>query len=103
MSRSSRTIRSPSTITRKFTGSFRAGCWGPISSSISGMLHTPRPGGLPVLPERVLSLRPILVQEQGARVLQSVELDPEKVVDLALVNPRHREQVRARREGGGGG
>src|SRR3990170_1212884 len=96
MSRSSRTIRSPSTTTLKFTGSFSAGCWGPISSSTSGMLHRLRGGGFPILPQGILALRPALVEHEAAEVGVADELDAEQVVDLPLVQGGGGEDVRHR-------
>src|SRR3989304_9290917 len=96
MSRSRRTMRSPSTMTLKFTGSLRAGCWGPIGSSTSGMLLTSGGWRLPVLAQRVLPLRPPLVQEEAAGVREAFELDPEEVVALPLVQARDGEEGRDR-------
>src|SRR3990170_4512842 len=83
MFRSSRTIRSPSTTTLKLTGSLRAGCCGPIVISTSGIrLASPRLR-LPVLPERVLPLRPVLVEHEAPRVrVAASELVPEDPDDL---------------------
>src|SRR3990170_2170545 len=98
MFRSSRTIRSPSTTTLKLTGSLRAGCCGPIVISTSGIrLASPRLR-LPVLPERVLPLRPVLVEHEAPRVRVSLELDAEEVADFPFVQVRGREEVRDGRD-----
>src|SRR3972149_4214959 len=87
MSRSRRTMRSPSTRTRKLTGSLSAGCCGPMGNSTSGMpaLLARR---LPVLPQRVFPLGPSLVEEQRSRVGVTFERDPQEVMNFPLVEVR---------------
>src|SRR3972149_189282 len=97
MSRSSRTIRSPSTTTRKLTGSLSAGCCGPMGSSTSGMLAL-LGRRLPILPQRVFPLRPALVEEEGPRVRVALERDAQQVVDFPFVEVCGREDVRDRRD-----
>src|SRR3990172_3282404 len=106
MSRSRRTMRSPSTRTRKLTGSLSAGCCGPMGNSTSGMpaLLARR---FPILPQRVFPLGPSLVEEQRARVGVTFERDPQEVMNFPLVEVRGGEDARDRwdvrclpREGG---
>src|SRR3972149_5030815 len=107
MSRSRRTMRSPSTRTRKLTGSLSAGCCGPMGNSTSGMpaLLARR---FPILPQRVFPLGPSLVEEQRSRVGVTFERDPQEVMNFPLVEVRGGEDARDRwdvrclpRQGGG--
>src|SRR3972149_5805055 len=95
MSRSRRTMRSPSTRTRKLTGSLSAGCCGPMGNSTSVMpaLLARR---FPILPQRVFPLGPSLVEEQRARVGVTFERDPQEVMNFPLVEVRGGEDARDR-------
>src|SRR3990172_5508235 len=53
---------------------------------------------LPVLPEGILPLGPVLVEDDPLEARMPDEDDPEEVVDPPLVDPRGREEVRDARD-----
>src|SRR3989304_2950421 len=53
---------------------------------------------LPVLPEGILPLGPVLVEDDPLKARMPDEDDPEEVVDPPLVDPRGREEVRDARD-----
>src|SRR5512138_1007247 len=87
-------IRSPSSVMAKLTGSLSEGCCGPMGMVTRGMSLAPRTaGGLPVLPQRLLVVRPVLRERVASAGGQAGHLEAEQVHQLALVEGRARETL----------
>src|ERR1019366_6044240 len=91
-------IFSPRRSTMKLSGSFNAGCWGPMGTvttlSVSDILCGSFRRGrrfslwLPILEKRVVSLGPVLRQRVARHLGLAVKSRAQEVFHLALIDRR---------------